>query len=209
MHYYQKLADVFIYGKNIIFFFRVPWHSALFFTIWLTAERQEETGRDLIGWLHVIDRRFIQSPSQFASPCWQPSLGCKTLRSNLTSARWKSLISNNNNNTKTEKKKTKHFVLFVVSAVGELMFLWFVSHLMVKWLGQRALAAFPRGLGCGEGGGSGASHDPVRPRGGRWRLTASLTCRCRPDGVGPGGTCPGSAERRRNTERRRPFGCTQ
>lgn len=57
MHYYQKLPDVFIYGKNIFFFSDFHDIQLYFFTIWPTAERQEETGRDLIGWLHVIDRQ--------------------------------------------------------------------------------------------------------------------------------------------------------
>lgn len=132
MHYCQKLPDVFIYGKNIYFFFQTS--MTFSFTFYYLANCPKDRKRS--DWLAACDRQtvhLITFPVRLPpvdNP--QDALGCKTLRSNLTSARWKSLISNNNNNTKHGKEENKTFCFLSVSAVGELMFLSFVSHLMVK-----------------------------------------------------------------------------
>lgn len=58
MHCYQNHPDLFIYVKKKKIF-QSSMTFSFIFTIWLTTERQEEKGRDLIGWLLLIDRRFL------------------------------------------------------------------------------------------------------------------------------------------------------
>lgn len=91
----------------------------------------------------------------------QDGLWFKTLTSNLTTAWWKSVISSNT--PKTEKKETKDFLLFL-SGVGELMFVWYMSHLIVKWHGQRALAALPWVLAVGREGERGVTWPDATPQ---------------------------------------------
>lgn len=147
-------------------FFFSEFHDIQLYFYYLANYRKTGRERKRSDWLAACDR---QTVPLITFPVCLPLLTTLEMDSDIK------LFGGNPSfpTIKQKQKRRKQNIFFgFLSAGGELMFLWFESHLMVKWLGQRALAAFPWGLGCGGGGREGCHMTRCDPAedGGAWQL---------------------------------------